>query len=189
MAVDAAGPRHRDGQDLLQRLPHHPRRIRHETTTAIATPSWCGSTLPAARSTTPPSSAEVGGTMGYAMARGRRGSAAVTGGTGSRVFLDHPWHLRHAAVDGGYRRLRGAAQRRRQRPRLRHLPRRERLRTQATALALDAAGHATVTGETFVQRLPEHPRRLRHELQRRDVWTAFRRCRAAQRCWQRPRLR
>ena len=41
------------------------------------------------------------------------------------------------------------------------------------ALALDAAGRATVTGRYLLQRLPHHPRRLRHQLQRRLLGDAF----------------
>ena len=69
---------------------------------------------------------------GFALALDAAGRATVTGDTNSSDFPTTP-----GAFDPSYqrrrlRRLRGAAQRRRQRPRLRHLPRRELLMTRAT---------------------------------------------------------
>ena len=62
---------------------------------------------------------------GYALALDAAGRATVTGWTGSSDFPTTPGAF-DTSYNGELRRLRGAAQRRRQRPRLRHLPRRER---------------------------------------------------------------
>ena len=43
LALDVAGRAYVTGYQL-QRLPHHPRRLRHELRRSGTTPSWCGST-------------------------------------------------------------------------------------------------------------------------------------------------
>ncbi len=49
IAVDAAGQRLRDGLDLIQRLPGHAGRLRHQLNGDATTPSWSSWTRPAAR--------------------------------------------------------------------------------------------------------------------------------------------
>ena len=62
LALDAAGRATVTGETYVQRLSHHPRHLRSQLQRLLSTPSWRGSTPPAAPSTTPPSSAGADGT-------------------------------------------------------------------------------------------------------------------------------
>ena len=85
------------------------------------------------------------------------GRAAVTGNDHIPATSPPPRAPLTGASTAAGRCLRDAAQRRRQRPRLRHLPRRESAQTIATALAVDTAGRATVTGCTISNNFPTTP--------------------------------
>ena len=89
--------------------------------------------------------------------------------TGETVSTDFPTTAGafDTTFNGGDRRLRDQARRDRLRPRLLHLPGRQRLRRHGTAIAVDGAGNAYVTGYTSSADFPTTRGRLRHDLQRR----------------------
>ena len=157
IAVDAAGNAYVTGLDRLGRLPDDRGRLRHDlqrrTCDAFVTKlDASGAAL--VYSTYLGGS---GGERGDGIAVDGAGNAYVTGDTGSADFPTTAGAF-DTTYNGERRRLRDEAERDRRRPRLLHLPGRQRPADDGHGIAVDGAGSAYVTGVHRLDRLPDDRR-------------------------------
>ena len=166
IAVDGAGSAYVTGYTQLGGLPDDRGRLRHDLQRRhddafVTKLNASGAALGY--------STYLGGSdydLGQGIAVDGAGSAYVTGYTRSADFPTTAGAF-DTTYNGGGDAFVTKLERERRRPRLLHLPGRKRLRPRRTAIAVDGAGSAYVTGTTRLGGLPDDRGRLRHDLQRR----------------------